>query len=223
LDERQYTMTIADDLVVMFSVIPWTQVSAVLALFSSYLFSILYSFLPRHAPTKHTFSVLASLSLFSALFGLRDFPQLMISPMLIYGLAFVCRGSRVYPIVSFVICITHLCVHYVSSQLMDESTVSFDSTAPLMVMVIKLTSFAWCLHDGTKDHEVCADLLMVRNCPSIRRSWPSRIFHRCLNTLDLSFSLLGSWSGLLLNTESTSALPSSRYLLLEYITLVASV
>jgi lysophospholipid acyltransferase len=156
-------MTIANDLVVMFEVIPWTQVSAVLALFSSYLFSIGYSFLPRDARTKHTFSILASLLLFSSLFGLRDFPQLMISPMLIYGLGLMCRKSKFFPIISFAICIIHLSVHYVFSQLFESSTVSFDSTAPLMVMVIKLTSFAWCLHDGTKDEKVLRFFLTARN------------------------------------------------------------
>ncbi len=35
------------------------------------------------------------------------------------------------------------------SQIWEPDLDAFDNTVPLMVLIIKLTSFAWCVHDGT--------------------------------------------------------------------------
>ncbi|KAJ3228233.1 lysophospholipid acyltransferase [Clydaea vesicula] len=51
---------------------------------------------------------------------------------------------------SFVYVMIHLSVNHLASQIFNNSSERFDATAPFMVLVIKLSSFAWSCYDGSK-------------------------------------------------------------------------
>lgn len=157
--------------------IPWSQVSVVVALLATYILGAIYRVLPPNASLKHAFNIIGSILLYSSLFGFREIPQLMISPLLIYIMGVYYRQNVLYPVASFAVAMGHVGFNHFFTQFIATSTVAFDGTAPLMVMVIKMTSFAWCLHDGTRPDKVSnlliqqlTDLqkkLAVRSMPSL--------------------------------------------------------
>jgi lysophospholipid acyltransferase len=131
---------------------PADQLSCILLLLLSYPFSILYTTLiPASKPwIKHTFSILVTVTLWTYFFDL-------IGLLHLFGLSLVCYGVMKFwgktlygPIVVFLIALTHLNVNRLLKQLASFGDMTFDHTAPQMVLVIKLSSVAWSYYDGCK-------------------------------------------------------------------------
>ncbi|KAJ3223117.1 lysophospholipid acyltransferase [Clydaea vesicula] len=151
--------------------IPFTQVSAVFGIFLTYFLAILFKFIPNSQPNlKHLFSFFFSSAIFYFLFGFSTCVDLLISPCLVYLLSLKFRTKNFFPILIFAISMGHVSYRHFHSQFLSPSTLAFDGTAPLMVLIIKLSSFGWCLHDGTKpDKELSAEqrALKIAKMPTL--------------------------------------------------------
>ena len=148
---------------------PMSQISLVLALFGTYFLALIHNQLVS-ASQKHIFNISSSLLMYCVLFGVNDIAHLLISPILIYVFSAYFRSNRLYPIISFVFAMGYIACRHFYTQFLAEHILTFDGTAPLMIMVIKVTSFFWCLSDGTRpDSELSESqkALAVKKLPSL--------------------------------------------------------
>ncbi|KAI8621631.1 MBOAT, membrane-bound O-acyltransferase family-domain-containing protein [Chytriomyces sp. MP71] len=125
-----------------------------LALFSAYLLALPFS-LVRSAAGKHLFSVAASGLLFTALFNVQGFVQLLALAALTYGLSLTNPKSSNTPVVVLTISLLVLALNHLNAQFFkDELSPRFDQTVPMMIAVQKMATFAWSVYDGTKEDRV---------------------------------------------------------------------
>ncbi|KAJ3073349.1 lysophospholipid acyltransferase [Podochytrium sp. JEL0797] len=118
---------------------------------SAYFLAILFALIPAKAQTaRHIFSILASCTLYLSLFSLEGFLELMLMCSIVYVGVFMFRNNSWTPVVMFYYVLGHFCVRLFIVQILTTSAKKFDATTPMMVLVIKLTSFAWNVYDGTK-------------------------------------------------------------------------
>ncbi|KAI0115820.1 MBOAT family protein [Nemania sp. FL0031] len=91
--------------------------------------------------------------LFSLWTGIRT---LFISSAVTYGLAYYLRTSPYMPWIAFVFLMGHMAVNQLSRQFADTPSV-VDITGAQMVMVMKLSAFAWNVFDGTLPEDQLSD------------------------------------------------------------------
>ncbi|KAF2965770.1 hypothetical protein GQX73_g7794 [Xylaria multiplex] len=91
--------------------------------------------------------------LYSLWSGIRT---LFISSAVTYGLASYLRTSPYMPWIAFVFLMGHMAVNQLSRQFADNPSV-VDITGAQMVMVMKLSAFAWNVFDGTLPEEHLSD------------------------------------------------------------------
>ncbi|KAI8810569.1 MBOAT, membrane-bound O-acyltransferase family-domain-containing protein [Cladochytrium replicatum] len=111
-----------------------------------------FNLIPRRfRALRHAFSIVLSVSLYTSMFPLPGFAQLVAQTVVVYLLAWAARGQKWMPVVVFFGALGHLSANFVWTQLLyPDVSVRFDHTSPMMVLVIKTTSFAWSVHDGTR-------------------------------------------------------------------------
>ncbi|KAJ3171322.1 lysophospholipid acyltransferase, partial [Irineochytrium annulatum] len=146
--------SLADDLTV-----PVDSLKAGTVLLGAYVVSLLYFVLPPEnllgvsgaRAVRHLYSVLCSGLIFALLFSAAGLMELMVVPCLVYALCWYGRRSRITALVAFGLSMAHLSWNLLVTQVFsDRLQARFDVTAPLMVLVVKLTSFAWSVYDGTR-------------------------------------------------------------------------
>ncbi|KAI1189874.1 MBOAT family protein [Nemania serpens] len=91
--------------------------------------------------------------LYSLWTGIRT---LFISSAVTYGLAYYLRTSPYMPWMAFVFLMGHMAVNQLTRQFADDPAV-VDITGAQMVMVMKLSAFAWNVFDGTLPEELLSD------------------------------------------------------------------
>lgn len=96
---------------------------------------------------KNTFTILVSIFYLVGLFDLWDgLRTLLYSASAAYAIAYFIDGSLM-PWIGFLFLMGHLSVNHISRQFADDDS-TVDITGAQMVMVMKLTSFCWNIHDG---------------------------------------------------------------------------
>ncbi|TPX63613.1 hypothetical protein SpCBS45565_g06482 [Spizellomyces sp. 'palustris'] len=151
--------------------LPPDLLKAAIMLVAAFPAAILYRLIPASSPTaRHLFSIGVSGTLFCSLFNISGFIQLVGEALAIYALTATMRKSKWGPILAFLGAMGQLSINHIFGQLINKSTANFDHTAPMMVLAIKLTSFAWAAHDGTKpDKDLSEDQrsLAIRKFPGL--------------------------------------------------------
>ncbi|KAI9015036.1 MBOAT, membrane-bound O-acyltransferase family-domain-containing protein [Gaertneriomyces semiglobifer] len=144
---------------------------AAIMLLAAFPAAAVYRLIPaRLRVVKHLFSVMLSGGLFCALFNAKGFMQLLGVSLIVHAIVGTFRDKKWCPILVFFITMGQLSVSHLYNQLINTTNASFDHTAPMMVMVIKLSSYAWCAYDGTKDEkDLTPDQrpLAIRKLPSL--------------------------------------------------------
>lgn len=158
--------------------LPVDIIKAAVVLLLAFPFAIILSKLPKkHETIKHLFSIISSCSLFCLLFPISGFIQLLFMALASYVITYYFRSTRLGPLMTFSLVMVQLSLnHFYTQILIKGSPVSFDYTAPMMVLVMKLSSFSWSAHDGylIKNKKKSIDeltheqkLYQIENMPSI--------------------------------------------------------
>ncbi|KAJ3019187.1 lysophospholipid acyltransferase [Thoreauomyces humboldtii] len=133
---------------------PMQNLTVAIVLFSAYPLALIYAYLPaKAATTKHVFSIAVTTFLFLTLVDAVLFVQLLAACLAAYTLVSVGRQSAYTPMAVFLGILGILSYHHLQNQLIDPDPKRTDNTGPVMMMVIKLSTFAWAAHDGTKPKE----------------------------------------------------------------------
>ncbi|KAI8828194.1 MBOAT, membrane-bound O-acyltransferase family-domain-containing protein [Chytriomyces cf. hyalinus JEL632] len=151
--------------------VPVDVLKGAFMLTSAYFLAMLYYFIPSRASNvRHMFSIIASCSLYLSLFSLDGFLELVAMCTIVYAATYNFRSNRWMPVLTFYYVLGHFCVRLFIVQILTTSAKKFDATTPMMVLVIKLTSFAWNVFDGTKkDEEISPELRSktIRKFPEV--------------------------------------------------------
>ncbi|RHZ49968.1 hypothetical protein Glove_508g65 [Diversispora epigaea] len=141
----------------------------VFTLILAYPLALIYKNLIFYQSLKHLFSISFAIFVFFAIFDLADaFYGMLFSSLLTYAIMYNVKGIW-GPRIVFLCVLVQLSFSHISRQYEDASD-KFDSTGPLMVLVIKLTSFAFSVYDGQRpSHELSPDqkLNSIHVMPSI--------------------------------------------------------
>ncbi|KAI8824236.1 MBOAT, membrane-bound O-acyltransferase family-domain-containing protein [Fimicolochytrium jonesii] len=152
-------------------VAPPDLLKAAFMLIAAFPIAGVFRLLPASAVTaRHLFSILISGSLFITLFDLSGYLQLLGASLVVYFATLYGRSSKWTPVLILIGTMLQLSVNHILGQIIHQTNVSFDHTSPMMVLVIKLTSFAWAAHDGTKpDEELSEDQkkFVIRRMPGL--------------------------------------------------------
>ncbi|KAJ3080235.1 lysophospholipid acyltransferase, partial [Quaeritorhiza haematococci] len=124
---------------------------AAIQLIIAYPFALLFNLIPaRFRTMRHLYSLFISAVLFSNLFTLWGFGVLVADALLVYFVTLWGRKNPWTPVLVFIYAMGHLSWNHLHAQIFSHDDARLDHTTPMMVSVIKLTSFAWCAHDGAK-------------------------------------------------------------------------
>lgn len=105
---------------------------------------------------KNAFIIGASLFYIIGLFGLWDgLRTLIYSAAGTYAIAYYVDGSLM-PWIGFVFLMGHMSVSHIYRQMVDDAG-AVDITGAQMVLVMKLTSFCWNIHDGRLSQDQLSD------------------------------------------------------------------
>ncbi|SCU85551.1 LANO_0C04610g1_1 [Lachancea nothofagi CBS 11611] len=123
-----------------------------ICLFSSFPFNALLKRLPDGRITLKCWYIvgISAFYLFGVLNIFTGFRTLFISSMFTYVISRFYR-SKFMPYLNFVVVMGHLAISHLGAQFFTTRDASkLDITGAQMVLVMKLTSFAWSYHDGTE-------------------------------------------------------------------------
>ncbi|KAJ5139043.1 Membrane bound O-acyl transferase MBOAT [Penicillium bovifimosum] len=123
----------------------------------SYPLAALLKRIPDGQPwKKNVFIVGVSLFYVVGLFDLWDgLRTLIYSAAGIYAIAYYVDGSLM-PWIGFLFLMSHMSVNHIERQMADDSS-AVDITGAQMVLVMKLTSFCWNIHDGRQSKDGLTD------------------------------------------------------------------
>lgn len=130
------------------------QILYVACLLSSYLFSFFYyhQLLPRKTEwVKHLYIVLVSNAFLLVCFSLGEILQIYLPILFTYALAAYFRKAWWMPVANFVAVMGVLAVAHLRRQFWQDASIdyySLDITGPLMMVIIKLSSFAFDMRDS---------------------------------------------------------------------------
>nr|KAJ3419216.1 lysophospholipid acyltransferase [Polyrhizophydium stewartii] len=105
------------------------------------------------ARDRHLFSVLAASLSYCLMFSVLGFVQLLALALASYVLVRKARSAFWLPVLVFGLNMTVMSLNHLYRQWILGAEARMDHTVPMMVMVMKLTSFAWSAHDGTLPDE----------------------------------------------------------------------
>ncbi|KAJ3240102.1 lysophospholipid acyltransferase [Chytriomyces hyalinus] len=131
-----------------------------------------YALIPKHAQNaRHLFSIAASSVLFLTLFSLFDLLELFGMCLIVYLSTYIFRTKKWMPVFVFVYVMAHFLYRLYVLQILGGVTEKhIDPATPMMMMVIRLTTFAWYVHDGTLDKkDVLPELqpLSIKEFPNV--------------------------------------------------------
>ncbi|KAJ2721543.1 Lysophospholipid acyltransferase [Coemansia sp. Benny D115] len=133
------------------------RVATVVSVLLSYLLSLVYQRIPVSRPQiRHMYSMISTLVLFgmvqSQILGL---VHLGVGSLIVYTVVCLLDArSRMMPLIVFLLAMVHLSFSQLRRQRHEtEGQVDFDYTGAQMIFVIKVTSLAFCIHDGTLKRE----------------------------------------------------------------------
>lgn len=121
-------------------------------LFISFPFAFLLRYLPKNNKFMKNIYVIsvASFYLFGVLNIFNGFVTLLVAALGTFVITKYIKHPSM-PWINFVFCVGHLCMNHLAAQFFIDDVYDpnkIDITGAQMVLVIKLTSFAWNIHDG---------------------------------------------------------------------------
>ncbi|PVU95128.1 hypothetical protein BB561_002022 [Smittium simulii] len=132
--------------------LPNDQISTILLFLLSYPLGHLFTKLPKSDTNlRHIYSICISLFMLIVVQELYTGAlHLFISASITYIMLLTLKGSKLTSAV-FIYSMLHLSYSQYLRQMSESDNVNYDHTGPQMIMVIKMTSLAFCLYDGQKD------------------------------------------------------------------------
>ncbi|GJE84957.1 MBOAT-domain-containing protein [Phanerochaete sordida] len=130
------------------------QIKLISCLLIAYPLGSVFIRLPNDQPNlKHLFSVAITLFFFLPVLNLwSGFLQLLADVVVTYYVAQNVK-SAMMPWIVFALTMGHLTVNHVIRAIFELSYETFEITGPQMVLVMKLTTFAWNVYDGRRPVE----------------------------------------------------------------------
>ncbi|KAI9101275.1 MBOAT, membrane-bound O-acyltransferase family-domain-containing protein [Phlyctochytrium arcticum] len=151
--------------------VPAQNLVIAIVLFSAYPLAALFTKLPAHAATaKHLFSITVATVICVFIVDPWLYVQLLTACVSAWALVAYKRESKWVPITVFLGILSLLSVHHLENQIFNPDESRSDNTGPIMMLVIKLSTFAWAAHDGTKKHETLTkeqQRTAIREMPSL--------------------------------------------------------
>ncbi|RIA85160.1 MBOAT, membrane-bound O-acyltransferase family-domain-containing protein [Glomus cerebriforme] len=140
----------------------------VFTLLASYPLALVYKRLPPHNPNiKHLFSIAIAIIVLFGVFDLADaFYTMLISSLISYAIIYHVKGIW-GPILVFLYALGHLSINHIYRQINRISYDRYDPTGPQMVLVIKLTSFAFNVFDGRRPSKELTPYQKSKAIPSM--------------------------------------------------------
>ncbi|TPX36610.1 hypothetical protein SmJEL517_g01156 [Synchytrium microbalum] len=140
-------------------------------LFGAYPFAALYLLLPRSTPPiyRHIYSIVVASILTSSTFSMSTVLHMVAMSATTYLTVHILKTPYM-PILLFLFNMGYLACNLIYWQILAASSAQFDQTIPLMVLTIKLTSFAWSVHDGQMPIETLSaqqKTAMIKDIPGI--------------------------------------------------------
>ncbi|KAJ3254770.1 lysophospholipid acyltransferase [Boothiomyces macroporosus] len=123
-----------------------------LCLFAAFPISALYNFIPSNQiQIKHLYSIITSGIITCVVFSTSSFLQLAVQVLLIYYTNVFFAKYKFGPLLGFGIALAHMSWIHAEAQIWRENDPTFvDYSAMMMVLLIKMSSFSYCVHDGTR-------------------------------------------------------------------------
>lgn len=121
-------------------------------LLSGFPIGVAYRFIPREQIlAKHLLSIITTIAMFMLAFNVAGLLHVLAAGTYVWLITRFYGTKLLSPIMCFVILMIHLSyVHFVAQILRLDDPSFVDSSAPMMVLVMKLSSFAWSVYDGSK-------------------------------------------------------------------------
>jgi lysophospholipid acyltransferase len=115
---------------------------------------LLFKLVPDRAFAKHWFSIIFTCAVFISIYPWEALLRIVLNSLLVHGLVIYAQGKFWMPWVAFSITMIHLLVHQFLVQYgeqfgyVDGDFVEY--AGPLMILVIKLSNYAWACYDGSR-------------------------------------------------------------------------
>lgn len=188
------------------------SLSMAICLFGSFPLNAILKRLPdNNILLKNVYIISISAFYLFGILGLLDgFRTLFVSSMFTYFVTKYVRGKKM-PIINFAFVMGHLAMNHIYYQFFNDYDASkVDITGAQMVLVMKLTSFAWCVYDGSVDPKELSSyqkLKAIRQHPPLLNFISYTFFYPSLLT-GPSFDYIDyeNW----LNCKLFSDLPESK-------------
>ncbi|CAG8510381.1 15739_t:CDS:2, partial [Racocetra persica] len=123
------------------------QIKVIFVLVGAYPAALGLRFI-RIPELRHLYNIAASLFIFLGVFDLFDAVRILFVNSLVVYLIMLYIKNHWGPKLAFIFLLTHMSMSHIYRQLLAVSTAEYDATGPEMVIVIKLTSLAYCIYDG---------------------------------------------------------------------------
>ncbi|KAI0092435.1 MBOAT, membrane-bound O-acyltransferase family-domain-containing protein [Irpex rosettiformis] len=130
------------------------QIKLISCLLISYPLGSVFIRIPNSQPNlKHLFNVFVTLVYFIPVLNLWDgFLQLLADVLVTYYVAKNVKSANM-PWIVFALVFGHLTANHIIRAIFQFSYETFEVTGPQMVLVMKLTTFAWNVYDGRRPAE----------------------------------------------------------------------
>ncbi|CAG8645145.1 6019_t:CDS:2 [Cetraspora pellucida] len=123
------------------------QIKVVCVLVGAYPAALGLRFI-RKPELRHLYNIAASLFIFLGVFDLLDAVRILCVNSLVVYLIMLNIRNHWGPKLSFIFLLLHMSQSHIYRQLLAVSVSEYDATGPEMVIVIKLSSLAFCIFDG---------------------------------------------------------------------------
>ncbi|CAG8601371.1 12798_t:CDS:10 [Ambispora leptoticha] len=148
--------------------VPSDHLRVLATLMSTYPLALIFRSLPpKNQNLKHLFSLTFAILVMFGMFDVANTASMSRFVTGVYGFlacALLCYVVTVYvkgkwaPRIVFFLAMGHLSISHIYRQLSRTSSDKFDLTGPQMILVIKLTTFAYNVYDGQKPTQVSFEL-----------------------------------------------------------------
>lgn len=160
-----------NDLSVLTGGVPLDYLRLIITLLANYPAALFYKTIPHDKPNvKHLYSIMMSILVCFVIFDLsKAFYELLAISMISYFILYYVKNVWGHRLVVALV-LLHLSINHIYRQVNSLTYDQYDTTGPQMVLVIKLTSFAFNVYDGRRPaHELTSyqKLKSVTKMPSI--------------------------------------------------------
>ncbi|KAJ3268747.1 lysophospholipid acyltransferase [Terramyces sp. JEL0728] len=159
-----------------------------ICLFAGFPLSLIYNLLPsKQIQLKHLYSIITSGIITCIVFSTSSFLQLVLQVILIYYTNVFFAKYKFGPLLGFGIALAHMSWIHAEAQIWRENDPTFvDYSAMMMVLLIKMSSFSYCCHDGTKPES---------ELDSYQKEYGVRAMPSLVEFMGYSFFFNGYWVG----------------------------